>query len=213
MTTRFVVAAAAAALLVSGCQNIGNQTLAGAGLGALAGGGLGALFGDDANDRRDNALLGAGIGALAGGAIGAYLDQQEASLRQGLAGSGAEVQRQGDQLIVNLPSQVTFPVNSDQIQPQFYGTLNNIASTLVQYPQSIIDIAGHTDSTGDAAYNQDLSQRRAASVQNYLISRGVQRQRVLAGGFGETRPIAPNNTELGRAQNRRVEIVIRPYTG
>lgn len=191
----------------------GNRTLAGAGLGALGGAGIGALFGNDANDRRTNALIGAGVGALAGGAAGAYMDQQEAQMRQQLAGSGVDVQRQGEAIRLSLPGNVTFPTDSAQIQPQFQPTLSSLAQTLRQYDRTVIDIAGHTDSTGSATYNQQLSEQRAASVANYLISQGINPNRVIHGGFGESRPIATNQTPAGRQANRRVDIQVRPFTG
>ena len=214
MTIKTLSALVAAGFLVAGCQTPEmNRTLAGAGLGALGGAGIGAIFGDDANDRRQNALIGAGIGALAGGVAGNYMDRQEQELRQQLQGSGVGVQRSGENLILNFPSNVTFAVDRAEIQPQFYGTLNQVAGTLRQYEQTLVDVAGHTDSTGDANYNQGLSERRASSVASYLTSQGVFPGRIISGGFGETRPVATNATPEGRQANRRVEIVIRPYTG
>ncbi|MEQ9814291.1 MAG: OmpA family protein [Azospirillaceae bacterium] len=204
-----IIAIAGTAL--SACQTpvVGQNTVGGAALGALGGAALGTLAGG--NDTR-NALIGAGIGALAGGAVGAYLDNQEAQLQQDLAGSGAAVQRQGNELVVTLPSNVTFAVDSADINPAFYSTLDQVAGTLQQYQQSYVNIYGHTDSTGPNDYNQSLSERRAQSVANYLISRGVNPVRVVARGFGETQPIADNNTTAGRQQNRRVEIRIVPLT-
>ena len=191
----------------------GNRTLAGAGLGALGGAGVGALFGNDANDRRTNALIGAGVGALAGTAVGAYMDRQEAQMRQQLAGSGVNVQRQGNTIRLSLPGNVTFPFDSAEIQPQFRPTLDQLAATLQQYDQTVIDISGHTDSTGSNVYNQQLSERRAGSVASYLMSRGVLPGRVIHGGFGETQPVATNQTPAGRQANRRVDIQVRPFTG
>ena len=191
----------------------GNRTLAGAGLGALGGAGVGALFGNDANDRRTNALIGAGVGALAGGAAGAYMDQQEAQMRQQLAGSGIDVQRQGDTIRLSLPGNVTFATDSSQIQPQFQTTLDQLAATLRQYDRTVIDITGHTDSTGSNAYNQQLSERRASSVANFLMGRGINPGRIIHGGFGESQPIATNQTAAGRQANRRVDIQVRPFTG
>jgi outer membrane protein OmpA-like peptidoglycan-associated protein len=208
--------AAVAALALGACQQgqsggIGNRTLAGAGLGALGGGAIGVLFGNDANDRRNNALIGAGLGAVTGGAVGYYMDRQEQQLRQNLSGSGVEVSRQGEAINLNLPGNVTFAVDSATIQPQFYPALDSIANTLQQYPQTVIDIAGHTDSTGSEAYNQQLSERRANAVRQYLINRGVMPARILAAGFGENRPVATNQTAQGRQANRRVDIQIRPF--
>jgi len=215
-------AALAGAVLLTGCATYTGQTndpndpnrtrtgaLIGAGIGAVAG----LLTGDDAVERRQRALVGAGVGALAGGGIGAYQDRQEAALRRELAGSGVDVVRQGDNITLNMPGNVTFAFDSSNLQPQFYPTLNNVADTLNEYNQTVIEVAGHTDSVGDMAYNQRLSVERAQSVANYLGSRGVMQQRMIVTGAGETRPIASNDTEAGRAQNRRVEITIVPVSG
>jgi outer membrane protein OmpA-like peptidoglycan-associated protein len=194
-----------------GCETVqdNQRTAVGAGVGAAAGAALGTLVGGD--DRR-NALVGAGIGLLAGGAVGQYLDRQERDLEASLAGTGAEVERQGDQLLVTMPSQVTFATDSAQIQPQFYNALNSVAQTLQQYPSSYVDIVGHTDNTGEDAYNQQLSDTRARAVADYLISRGVNPARIAAYGQGESQPVASNDTETGRQANRRVEVVITPAT-
>jgi outer membrane protein OmpA-like peptidoglycan-associated protein len=207
---KILIAATCCAALV-GCETVqdNRQTAIGAGVGAAAGAALGTLVGGD--DRR-NALVGAGIGLLAGGAVGQYLDQQERDLEASLAGTGAEVERQGDSLLVTMPSQVTFATDSAQIQPQFYGALNNVAATLQQYPSSYVDIVGHTDNTGEDAYNRQLSERRARAVADYLISRGVNPARVAAYGQGESQPVASNETEAGRQANRRVELLITPAT-
>jgi outer membrane protein OmpA-like peptidoglycan-associated protein len=204
---QILIAATCSAALI-GCETVqdNQRTAIGAGAGAAAGAALGTLV-----DRR-NALIGAGIGLLAGGAVGQYLDQQQQDLETSLAGTGAEVERQGDQLLVTMPSQVTFATDSAQIQPQFYGALNNVAATLQQYPSSYVDIVGHTDATGETAYNQQLSEGRARAVADYLISRGVNPSRVAAYGQGETQPVASNETEAGRQANRRVELLITPAT-
>ena len=186
-----------------------QRTAIGAGVGAAAGAALGTLVGG--NDRR-NALVGAGIGLLAGGAVGQYLDQQQRDLEANLAGTGAEVERQGDQLLVTLPSQITFAFDQATIQPQFYPALNNVAATLQQYPSSYIDVVGHTDAQGTDQYNQQLSQQRADAVAQYLMSRGVSPARIQAYGRGESAPIASNATEAGRQANRRVELIITPAT-
>jgi outer membrane protein OmpA-like peptidoglycan-associated protein len=212
-----VLVVVATALFVSACtttdpytgdQKISN-TAAGAGLGALAGASLGLLAGG--NDRR-NALIGAGIGALAGGAIGATMDQNEAELRRQLEGTGVSVTRSGDQIILNMPSDVTFGVDQDTVKSSFYPVLNSVAIVLNRYRQTVVDVYGHTDSTGDDNYNFDLSQRRALSVANYLNAQGVDSRRFAVTGFGETRPIASNATNAGKAQNRRVEIQLSPLT-
>ena len=222
LATTGLCAALAGAVLLTGCATYTGQTndpndpnrtrtgaLIGAGIGAVAG----LLTGDDAVERRQRALVGAGVGALAGGGIGAYQDRQEAALRRELAGSGVDVVRQGDNITLNMPGNITFAFDSSNLQSQFYPILNNVADTLNDYNQTVIEVAGHTDSVGDAGYNQNLSVERAQSVANYLSSRGVMQQRMIVTGAGETRPIASNDTEAGRAQNRRVEITIVPVTG
>ena len=220
--TTGLCAAVASAMLLASCATYTGQTndpndpnrtrtgaLIGAGIGAVAG----LLTGDDAVERRQRALVGAGVGAIAGGGIGAYQDRQEAELRRELAGSGVDVVRQGDNITLNMPGNITFAFDSSNLQSQFYPTLNNVANTLNEYNQTVIEVAGHTDSVGAASYNQTLSVERAQSVANYLSSRGVMQQRMIVTGAGETRPIASNDTEAGRAQNRRVEITIVPVSG
>ena len=194
-----------------GCQTVqNNQNTA---IGAVAGAAIGAAAGTlvGGNDRR-NALIGAGIGLLAGAAVGQYLDQQQRDLEASLAGTGAEVERQGDQLLVTMPSQITFATDSSQIQPQFYNALDDVAATFNKYPESYIDVIGHTDSRGSDAYNQALSERRAGSVASYLSNRGVNQARLAAFGQGESQPVSTNDTAQGRASNRRVELRITPAT-
>lgn len=203
-----------AGVLIAGCARNPNtgqmemtQTGLGASIGALGGAAVGALAGN-----RRGALIGAGIGALAGGAVGAYMDRQEAELKQDLAGSGVAVSRQGDNIVLNMPSNVTFGFDSTSVRPEFQGTLAEVGQTLAQYDQTYVDVVGHTDSTGPAEYNQSLSERRARSVADYISARGVIRPRINIGGYGESQPIADNATASGRQQNRRVEIYIRPHT-
>ena len=211
-----IVLAAAAAALVAGCttdpytgqQKVSN-TAGGAALGALAGAGVGMLAGGD--DRR-NALIGAGVGALAGGAIGNYMDRQEAELRNYLEGTGVSVSRVGNQIVLNMPSNITFGTDQDQVVPAFYQTLNAVGLVLNKYNQTFVDINGHTDSTGSAQHNLGLSQRRAQSVASYLASQGVDGRRFAINGYGASQPIAANSTPDGRAQNRRVEIYLSPLT-
>jgi outer membrane protein OmpA-like peptidoglycan-associated protein len=214
--TRKIVLAAVAAAFVAGCTTDPftgdpqlSRTVAGAGLGAAAGAGLGLLAGG--NDRR-NALIGAGIGALAGGAIGGYMDNQEAELRGYLQGTGVSVTRNGQQIILNMPSNITFGTDQDQVIPAFYQTLNAVALVLNKYNRTIVDINGHTDSTGSDQHNLGLSQRRATSVGTYLVSQGVDGRRFAINGFGSTQPISSNATPDGRAANRRVEIYLSPLT-
>ena len=187
-----------------------SKTQKGALIGALAGVAAGLLSGDDATERRQRALIGAGVGGLAGGAIGNYQDRQERALRERMAGTGVDVVRQGDNITLNMPSNITFAFNSSQLESQFYPVLDNVASTLQEYNQTIVEVAGHTDSIGSDAVNQRLSEQRAESVGNYLMSRGLVRDRFMLTGAGKTRPIASNDTDAGRAQNRRVEITLVP---
>jgi outer membrane protein OmpA-like peptidoglycan-associated protein len=206
-------------LSLAGCATYTGQTtdpddpnrtrtgaLIGAGLGAVAG----LLSGDDATERRQHALIGAGVGALAGGAIGVYQDRQEAELRQRMAGTGVEVVRQGDNITLNMPGAITFGFDRSDIKPEFHPVLDNVARTLTEFNQTIVEVAGHTDSVGSDTYNQALSERRANAVAGFLGSRGVMQQRMIVVGAGESRPVASNNTEVGRAQNRRVEITLVP---
>ena len=216
MKTRMVAALAAASLVAActttdpytGEQKMSN-TAGGALLGAAAGAGVGLLAGG--NDRR-NALIGAGIGALAGGAVGSYMDNQEAQLRAELQGTGVSVTREGNRIILNMPSNVTFPTDQDAVLPAFYPTLNAVALVMKKYNRTLIDVNGHTDSTGGDQYNLDLSRRRASSVAGYLQAQGVDGRRFAINGFGKSDPIASNATEDGRAQNRRVEIYLTPIT-
>lgn len=197
-----------------GPGQIGTRTATGAVAGGLLGGALGYLTNTNKSEEgRTNALIGAGIGALAGGAAGRYMDQQQARLQQQTAGTGVEVVRQGDNIILQMPGDVTFAYDRAEIQPQFAPVLDQVASTLSQFPQTTVDVVGHADSRGSDEYNLGLSQRRASSVAGYLVSRNVIPDRLFVAGQGERSPRASNETEAGRAQNRRVEIVLRPFTG
>ena len=187
-------------------SNLAGGAVLGAALGAVGG----AVIGGGGRDSRNGALIGAGIGALAGGAIGNYMDNQEAELRAQLQGTGISVTRMGDRIILNMPSNITFATDQDQVIPQFYPTLNSVAIVLRKFKKTLIDVNGHTDSTGSVAHNEALSERRAMSVASYLNSQGVDPRRVSALGFGPSQPIASNATADGRAQNRRVEIQISP---
>lgn len=210
-------ALALAALATTACTTdpvTGEKKISKAAIGALGGvalgAGAGALVGGRNN--RTEAIIGAGIGGIAGGAVGAYMDRQERELREKTAGTGVEVKREGDELLLNIPSGITFDTNSYAIQPQFRATLDQVAQTLSSYNQTYIDVYGHTDSTGNDTINIPLSQNRAKSVADYLEMRGVARARVGTQGFGSSQPIASNTTVEGRAQNRRVEIKIVPLT-
>ncbi|MCE9521163.1 MAG: OmpA family protein [Alphaproteobacteria bacterium] len=210
-----------AAFLLSACQTqnayTGEQQTSDATRGAIIGGLLGAGIGALTNTSSGkqaarNALIGAGIGALAGGAIGGYMDKQEAELRNRLRAAGVSVQRQGNNIVLVMASDITFPVDSDQVNPQFYQTLSAVGEVLAEFNRTTIEVSGHTDSTGANQYNQDLSQRRANAVAYILSQNGVMPQRMYVIGMGETRPVASNANAGGRARNRRVEIQIIPLT-
>lgn len=190
----------------------GNQRISKTAIGGIGGVVGGYLLGDILGGRNDRTakIVGAGLGGLAGAGIGYYMDQQEKKLREQTAGTGIDVTRDGDNLILNMPSNVTFAVDSSAIQPEFQTTLGSVANTLSQYEKSYVDVLGHTDSTGSDAYNQSLSERRANSVANVLANNGVQRARLATRGYGESQPVASNSTEEGRAANRRVELKIVP---
>src|SRR5690606_24241911 len=217
-----LASAVAGAVLLTSCASYTGQTsdpndpnrtrrgaLIGAGIGAVAG----LLSGSDATERRQRALVGAGVGGIAGGAVGAYQDRQEAELRRQTAGTGIVVDREGDVIKLNLPDGVTFDFNKTELKPQFYPALNNVARTLAEYNQTIVEVAGHTDNVGGDAVNQRISEQRASSVANYLIGQGLVRERFEVVGFGKTMPIADNSTEQGRAANRRVEVRVVPLQG
>lgn len=212
--TKKVLAAALAATLLAGCTTTdpytGEQKTSNTAGGALVGAGVGALAGLAVGNNGKSALIGAAIGGLAGGAIGNYMDNQEAELRAQLQGTGISVTRAGDRIILNMPSNITFDTDQDALKSQFFPTLNSVAIVLRKFDKTLIDVNGHTDSTGSLQYNEGLSQRRAESVAGYLTGQGVDARRVSALGFGPSRPIASNASEAGRAQNRRVEITIAP---
>ncbi|MEN3745729.1 OmpA family protein [Sphingomonas sp. HF-S3] len=216
MRTRFLIATAlGAALLTGGCMTdpvTGERRVSNTAIGGITGALGGYLLGDIVGGRNDRTekLVGAGLGGLAGVAIGSYMDRQERELRERTAGSDVQVIRNGDDLILRMPSGITFATDSATIDPQFRPTLDRVGEVLGQYDQTYVDIYGHTDSTGADAYNQTLSERRARSVADYLSTRGVRSVRIATRGFGETQPIASNDTEEGRAANRRVEIKLVP---
>ena len=193
----------------------GERRVSRTAIGAVLGGGAGYVLGAVLGGRRDRTerIIGAGIGAIAGGAVGRYMDRQEEELRRRTANTGVVVERQGDELLVTMPSGITFAHDRFDVQPQFQPVLDEVAQTLSSYPSTLIDVYGHTDSTGSDAYNQQLSERRAQSVASYLTSRGVQPVRIQTQGFGETRLIHnPETSEADRQANRRVEIRIVPAT-
>lgn len=209
LSLRHVIIAALSATLLAGCGANGEMTRAEQG--ALIGGVAGAVLGKTTGDKHDKRVLaGAVIGGLAGAAIGNYMDQQEAALRQSLQGSGVDVQRHNDNIVLTMPDAITFATGQSAIQSQFYPVLNNLANTLNQFADTRIQIAGHTDNVGSDASNLQLSQQRANSVRGYLMGAGVAAQRMQAVGYGESRPVADNSTDYGRTQNRRVEITLIP---
>jgi outer membrane protein OmpA-like peptidoglycan-associated protein len=188
-------------------SNTAGGTIVGTGSGAVLGAIVGTATG---TDPRVAALLGAGIGGITGAAIGSYMDQQEAELRAQLQGTGVSVTRVGQQIILNMPSNITFGVDSATVQPTFSETLISVGLVLKKFNKTIVDVYGHTDNTGSDAHNQDLSQRRAVAVATILANQGIDQRRFYIEGKGETDPIASNANETGRSQNRRVEIQISP---
>ncbi len=180
----------------------------GAGIGAAAGAVVGALAGGS----RRSVLIGAGVGALSGLAVGAYMDKQEDKLRAQLQGTGVSVTRSGDNIILNMPGNITFATGSSDINADFYQILNSVALVVNEFEKTYIDITGHTDNTGAADFNQELSEKRADSVARYLESQQVLPQRIITSGMGLEAPIATNDTPEGRALNRRVELMLTPLT-
>lgn len=214
------VAVVLAAALAAGCQTTdpytGEQKTSSATYGAIIGAGTGAVIGmisgDSSKQRKKRALIGAGVGALAGGAVGSYMDNQEDELRRVMRDSGVTVTRKGEDIVLNMPGNITFRTDSADLNAQFFKVLDGVAQVAKKYDKTIIEVAGHTDNTGDAGYNRQLSQRRADSVARYLMSRGVADTRLMTAAGGEEHPVASNTTEQGRAANRRVEVTIAPLT-
>jgi outer membrane protein OmpA-like peptidoglycan-associated protein len=218
MHIRVATALMAGALLATGCQTLDpytgekkvSNTAKGAGIGAVAGAVVGAISGDDAQERRKRALIGAGVGGLAGGAVGAYMDKQEAELRKELQGTGVSVTRKGDNITLNMPSNITFRTGSADLDSRFFKVLDSVGLVLKKYDKTIVEVAGHTDSVGSEQTNQTLSERRAGTVSQYLVGKGLKQERMIIIGAGETRPVATNDSESGRALNRRVELTLLP---
>jgi outer membrane protein OmpA-like peptidoglycan-associated protein len=217
---RYILALTLFAVFVTGCQTLDPYTreektskaTKGALIGAAAGAVVGLISGDDAVERRQHAMILAGVGALAGGAIGNYQDRQEAELRAELEGTGVSVTRIGDNITLNMPGNVTFATDSSDLSPAFFDVLNSVGKVLGEFDQTVVEVAGHTDSTGSDAYNQSLSERRSAAVSTYLQAQGVLSQRLITVGMGEAYPVADNATSDGRQLNRRVEITMVPVT-
>jgi len=207
-------------VLVAGCMTYDpytgeqevSKTTKGAAIGAGVGVAVGLITGDSSSERKKRALILGAAGGLAGGAVGNYMDRQEAKLRAQLQGTGVSVTRSGDNIILNMPGNVTFQTNSADINANFYQVLNSVAIVLKEFDKTIVDVAGHADSVGPDDKNMELSQRRASSVSSYLAAQGINTQRLITVGYGETRPIASNDTPEGRQQNRRVEITLLPVT-
>lgn len=201
-----VIAAVAASLMFTGCASTSN-TEKGAAIGAITG----AIIGKStSNHKNKRAVWGAAIGALAGGAIGKYMDQQEEDFRQELAGSGIDVVREGDNLRLVMPANITFATGQSSITSSFHTTLNDVAKVLSKYEKTLLSIEGHTDSVGSESSNQTLSEQRANSVKYYLVNQSIMDTRLRTIGFGESRSVASNDTKEKRALNRRVEIQIIP---
>lgn len=205
-----ILAIATLSLMLSACATTPEDPNAKAKKGALIGAATGAAAGYLLGRDTKGALIGAAVGTAAGAGIGHYQDKQEAALRKQLQGSGVDVVRQGDNIMLDMPSGITFGFNSSDVNAQFYPVLDKVAATLNEYNQTTINVAGHTDSVGSDSYNQTLSEQRASSVARYLQSRGVANQRLQTYGYGESRPVDSNDTESGRANNRRVEITLVP---
>jgi outer membrane protein OmpA-like peptidoglycan-associated protein len=187
-----------------------GKTRAGAGYGAAAGAVIGLITAG--NNPFRSAMIGAAAGALVGGTAGYYMDEQERKLKQQLAGTGVDIVRKGENITLDMPGNVTFAFDSAELNSQVKPVLDKVAGTLREYNKTVIEVAGHTDSTGSDAYNQKLSERRASSVATYLSGQGVEAGRMVTAGAGEGYPVASNDTEEGRSQNRRVEITIVPVT-
>lgn len=214
---RKAILLAALAIFAVGCttnpytgEKRASRTVTSGAGGAAAGAAAGAVIGAIAGNAGKGAAIGAASGAAIGVGIGVYQDRQQAKLRERLAASGVSVTRVGDNIILNMPSDITFDVNQSDVKPSFYETLNSVSLVLKEYNKTTISVLGHANSTGSDEYNMQLSQKRALSVSNYLAAQGVNPGRLSAVGYGESRPIADNSTASGRAANRRVEILIDP---
>jgi outer membrane protein OmpA-like peptidoglycan-associated protein len=212
-----ILAVTLASLTLGGCmtydpytgeQKTSNATK-GSVIGALGGAAIGVAT-SSKSDRGKGALIGAAAGGVLGGGVGVYMDRQEVQLRQQLEGTGVRVVRNGDQISLVMPGNITFDLNQTSIRSQFAGTLDSVALVLKEFDQTIIQIEGHTDSQGADSYNQLLSERRASSVRDFLLNQGIESKRTRAVGYGERSPVASNDTESGREQNRRVELTLVP---
>ncbi len=220
MMGKTAVLALVAGLVVTSCMTYDpysgdkqvSKTTKGAAIGAGVGALAGVLVGDSSRERKRRMIQLGVAGGLAGGAVGNYMDRQEAKLRAQLEGTGVSVTRVGDNIILNMPGNVTFQTNSADINAAFYPVLNSVVLVLKEFDKTVVDVAGHADSVGPDDKNMELSQRRAGSVSSYLGGQGIDPQRLVATGYGETQPVASNDTPEGRSQNRRVEITLQPIT-
>ncbi|EOC1341128.1 OmpA family lipoprotein [Cronobacter dublinensis] len=211
-----VAAVISGALVISGCttnpytgEREAGKSGIGAGIGSVVGAGVGVLS-SSKKDRGKGALIGAAAGAALGGGVGYYMDVQEAKLRQKMQGTGVSVTRSGDNIILNMPNNVTFDSSQANLKPAGANTLTGVAMVLKEYPKTAVNVVGYTDSTGGQALNMKLSQQRAESVASALITQGVAANRIRTSGMGPANPVASNSTEDGKAQNRRVEITLSP---
>ena len=222
MKQLFVTLSLASVIALSGCTTFDpytgeektTNTVKGAGIGAGAALVVSYLANKDKSSRERNQRLlrDAGIGAIVGGGVGYYMDTQEAKLRKQLRGTGVSVQRDGDNINLIMPGNITFPTAGSTLKTDFYDVLDSVALVLEEFEKTIIAVAGYTDSIGSDAYNQQLSESRARSVATYLQNKEIKPVRFEIVGFGERNPIADNNTEEGRALNRRVELTLLPIT-
>jgi outer membrane protein OmpA-like peptidoglycan-associated protein len=219
-STLIVAPVLAVAVAITGCQTTNPYTgeqqtskaTMGAAIGALGGAIIGAATGDDAKERRKRALIGAGAGAIAGGSVGYYMDVQEAKLREQLKGTGVSVTRVGDNIVLNMPGNITFKTGSSDLNNDFFRVLDSVGLVLKEYDKTLIVIAGHTDSVGTDENNRALSERRATAVGQYIAGRQVASERMVINGYGESKPVASNETAEGRSKNRRVELTLEPIT-
>jgi len=198
------------AFALSACAEIADSpqknTIQGAGIGAATGALAGLILGDSKKD----VMIGTAAGAVIGGVVGNRLDKQEAALRNSLTSDDTIIRNTGSELIVTLPEGITFETDSTYVRENFRPEITKIADNLREYSDTTVDVIGHTDSSGPAEYNQALSADRAYSVTDILTNQGVAKGRIVSYGRGETEPVASNDDENGKSQNRRVEIIIRP---
>jgi outer membrane protein OmpA-like peptidoglycan-associated protein len=206
-------------VLLAGCAAPETQTktqkgaIYGAAGGAAAGAIVGQVISHDTKGTLIGAAIGAAVGGLGGAGVGKMMDDQERDIRKAVASSeAASVSREGNLLAVTFKGDVTFDTNSTVLRPGLQSEINRVAGVLNQYPNTLVRVEGHTDSKGTDPYNMDLSNRRAMAVKNLLVQRGIADSRIEAVGYGETLPVATNDTEAGRQRNRRVEIKIAPQT-